>query len=57
MGACCLFLAAKVEETPKKCKDIVRMAKNNLTDKQFAVFGSDPKASSLSHTFFILDFQ
>lgn len=27
MAACCLFLAGKVEETPKKCKDIVRAAK------------------------------
>lgn len=27
MAACCLFLAGKVEETPKKCRDIVRAAK------------------------------
>lgn len=28
MAACCLFLAGKVEETPKKCKDIVRASKS-----------------------------
>ncbi|XP_074650522.1 uncharacterized protein LOC141905533 isoform X2 [Tubulanus polymorphus] len=42
-GACCLFLAGKVEETPKKCKDIIRTASSMLTREQFAVFGNDPK--------------
>uniref|UniRef100_A0A914Z1A8 Cyclin-like domain-containing protein n=1 Tax=Panagrolaimus superbus TaxID=310955 RepID=A0A914Z1A8_9BILA len=29
----CLFLAGKVEETPKKCRDIVNVAKEVLRDK------------------------
>lgn len=43
MGACCLFLAGKVEETPKKCKDIIRTAQTLLTTEQFAPFGDDPR--------------
>ena len=39
----CLFLAGKVEETPKKCKDIIKVAKAHMTDSQFAKFGEDPK--------------
>ncbi|GIY27423.1 cyclin-K [Caerostris darwini] len=42
-ACCCLFLAGKVEETPKKCKDIIRIAKTFLDDSQFAQFGDDPK--------------
>ncbi|CAH1261884.1 CCNK [Branchiostoma lanceolatum] len=42
-GACCLFLAGKVEETPKKCRDIIKTARALLNDKQFAPFGDDPK--------------
>ncbi|XP_073789170.1 cyclin-K isoform X4 [Danio rerio] len=42
-GACCLFLAGKVEETPKKCKDIIKTARSLLNDVQFAQFGDDPK--------------
>ncbi|XP_078516263.1 cyclin-K isoform X1 [Lissotriton helveticus] len=42
-GACCLFLAGKVEETPKKCKDIIKTARSLLTDVQFGQFGDDPK--------------
>uniref|UniRef100_A0A673K788 Cyclin-K-like n=1 Tax=Sinocyclocheilus rhinocerous TaxID=307959 RepID=A0A673K788_9TELE len=34
-GACCLFLAGKVEETPKKCKDIIKTARSLLNDVQF----------------------
>lgn len=45
-GACCLFLAGKVEETPKKCKDIIKTARSLLNDVQFAQFGDDPKVSS-----------
>jgi hypothetical protein len=30
MATCCLFLAGKVEETPKKCKDLVKIAKQYL---------------------------
>lgn len=32
-ATCCLFLAGKVEETPKKCKDIVKAAKSWLESK------------------------
>ncbi|KAJ7345167.1 hypothetical protein JRQ81_001117 [Phrynocephalus forsythii] len=42
-GACCLFLAGKVEETPKKCKDIIKTARSLLSDVQFGQFGDDPK--------------
>ncbi|XP_059208616.1 cyclin-K-like, partial [Centropristis striata] len=42
-GGCCLFLAGKVEETPKKCKDIIKTARGLLNDVQFAQFGDDPK--------------
>ncbi|KAJ9582475.1 hypothetical protein L9F63_003168, partial [Diploptera punctata] len=42
-ACCCLFLAGKVEETPKKCKDIIKTARSLLTDQKFATFGEDPK--------------
>ncbi|XP_019555082.2 cyclin-K [Aedes albopictus] len=42
-SCCCLFLAGKVEETPKKCKDIIKTARSMLTDEKFASFGDDPK--------------
>ncbi|GAB6026030.1 hypothetical protein CHUAL_012240 [Chamberlinius hualienensis] len=42
-ACCCLFLAGKVEETPKKCKDIIKAARSLLNDQQFAQFGEDPK--------------
>uniref|UniRef100_A0A1B6KZM9 Cyclin-K n=1 Tax=Graphocephala atropunctata TaxID=36148 RepID=A0A1B6KZM9_9HEMI len=42
-ACCCLFLAGKVEETPKKCKDIIKTAKGLLTEQKFATFGEDPK--------------
>lgn len=50
-GACCLFLAGKVEETPKKCKDIIKTARSLLNDVQFAQFGDDPKVQFLVFTF------
>ena len=46
-GGCCLFLAGKVEETPKKCKDIIKTARSLLNDVQFAQFGDDPKVRLL----------
>lgn len=42
-ACCCLFLAGKVEETPKKCKDIIKTARSFLTEKQYLSFGEDPK--------------
>ena len=46
MATCCLFLAGKVEETPKKCKDIIKMAKQYLETKNLKKhsdsFGEDP---------------
>ncbi|XP_013786694.1 cyclin-K-like [Limulus polyphemus] len=39
----CLFLAGKVEETPKKCKDIIKMAQSFLTEQQVLQFGEDSK--------------
>lgn len=42
-ACCCLFLAGKVEETPKKCKDIIKTARGMLSDQKFHSFGVDPK--------------
>ena len=42
-AAGCLFLAGKVEETPKKCKDIIKIAQNIMSPQLFSVFGDDPK--------------
>ncbi|XP_043845930.1 cyclin-K-like [Dromiciops gliroides] len=42
-GACSLFLAGKVEETPKRCRDIIQVARSLLSDVQFGQFGDDPK--------------
>ncbi len=46
MATCCLFLAGKVEETPKKCKDLVKAAKQWLESKNYKEhldsFGDDP---------------
>ena len=44
VGAACLLLSGKVEETPKKCKDILRTVHGLMQDKDFsAYFGNDPK--------------
>ncbi|CAO1387544.1 unnamed protein product [Diamesa hyperborea] len=39
----CLFLAGKVEETPKKCRDIIKIANKLLTNPKILSFGEDPK--------------
>ena len=43
VATCCLFLAGKAEETPKKCRDIVRTVRTLTNDKQFSTFGLDPR--------------
>lgn len=48
MAATCLFLAGKVEETPKKSNDIVKFSKSILSEQDFAQFGSDPKEEILT---------
>ncbi len=52
-GCCALFLAGKVEETPKKCKDIIKVAKASLSEAQFQQFGEDAKVFS-SHSINLL---
>ncbi|KAH8251488.1 hypothetical protein KR038_006014 [Drosophila bunnanda] len=42
-ACCCLFFAGKVEETPKKCRDIIKTARGILSDNYFCSFGEDPK--------------
>lgn len=48
MAATCLFLAGKVEETPKKSSDIVRFSKHILKEHEFSQFGSEPKEEILT---------
>lgn len=40
-ACCCLFLAGKVEETPKKCRDIIATARSILPDPKFQAFSED----------------
>lgn len=40
-ACCCLFLAGKVEETPKKCRDIIATARSMLQDTNFQAFSTD----------------
>lgn len=49
VAAACLLLAGKVEETPKKCKDVLRVTQSILTEHQMANFGSNPKKELLTH--------
>ncbi|XP_047132402.1 cyclin-K isoform X1 [Hydra vulgaris] len=42
-GASCLFLAGKVEETPKKCRDVLKVAQQSLSSKHFKTFGENPR--------------
>uniref|UniRef100_A0A1B0CBA0 Cyclin-K n=1 Tax=Lutzomyia longipalpis TaxID=7200 RepID=A0A1B0CBA0_LUTLO len=42
-ACCCLLLAGKVEETPKKCMSIIKTAKGLLSEHKFLSFGEDPK--------------
>jgi len=38
----CLFLAGKVEETPKKCRDIIKMTHQSLPEYRFKAFVDNP---------------
>ena len=49
VAAACLLLAGKVEETPKKCKDVLKVTQSILTEQQMANFGSNPKEELLTH--------
>jgi len=42
-ATCALFLAGKAEETPKKCRDIIKSVKELLNSHQFSTFGQDPR--------------
>lgn len=44
----CMLLAGKVEETPKKCKDIIRVASTLLTPEQSKGYGLRPKVRELN---------
>ncbi|OAF64801.1 Cyclin-related protein FAM58A [Intoshia linei] len=39
----CLFLAGKVEETPKKCRDLLRVAKDLVSNEIWKAFGDNPR--------------
>lgn len=41
------MLAGKVEETPKKVRDIVKTARSLLSDADFEQFGNDPRVCSI----------
>lgn len=43
VATCCLFLAGKAEETPKKCRDLIKVVRAHTNDAQFATFGHDPR--------------
>lgn len=49
VAAACLLLAGKVEETPKKCKDVLKVTQSILSEQQMANFGSNPKEELLTH--------
>jgi len=42
-ATCVLFLAGKAEETPKKCKDLIRTVRTLTNDAQFSSFKQDPR--------------
>ncbi|KAG5681238.1 hypothetical protein PVAND_010689 [Polypedilum vanderplanki] len=48
VGCSSLFLAGKVEETPKKCRDIIRKAAELLSPQRMVSFGDDPKEEILT---------
>ncbi|GAA27506.1 cyclin-K [Clonorchis sinensis] len=48
-ASCCLMLAGKVEETPKKVRDIVKTARLLLPEAIFEQFGSDPREEVMAY--------
>ena len=38
-ATCALFLAGKAEETPKKCRDLIKTVRGLTNDHQFGTFG------------------
>ena len=46
-ATCCLFLAGKVEETPKKCKDLMKIVRSSLSSSDFSRFGDDPRVITI----------
>jgi len=42
-ATCTLFLAGKAEETPKKCRDLIKTVRSLTNDNQFSTFGADPR--------------
>ncbi|MES1905787.1 MAG: hypothetical protein MHPSP_003069, partial [Paramarteilia canceri] len=48
VAAACIFLAGKVEETPKKSRNIIEAFKSRVSSQVFANFGSNPKETLLA---------
>jgi len=42
-ATCTLFLSGKAEETPKKCRDLIKTVRGLTNDHQFGQFGGDPR--------------
>lgn len=56
VAAACVLLAGKVEETPKKCKDIVRVAKSCLNSEQAKAFGEKPLVGTYTLSIIIITY-
>ena len=49
LACACVFLAGKVEETPKKARDILRTTRDIVKPKDWSDFGEDPKEALFLH--------